>query len=158
MKHEVTFSLMFLLLITQWSQDSSFLCGCYSREEWLLQWQLIARHCHFNHALQWLHNERNAISNHQPFHCLLSRLFRGRSKKTSKLHITGLCAGNSPVTGEFPAQMASNAENVSIWWCHHVKNKGIWGHNGLTSRCWLGQLCGLLRVGLEVYLTKSGKY
>ena len=28
--------------------------------------------------------------------------------------------GNSPGTGEFPAQMASNAENVSIWWCHHV--------------------------------------
>ena len=25
------------------------------------------------------------------------------------------------VTGEFPAQMASNAENVSIWWRHHVK-------------------------------------
>ena len=28
--------------------------------------------------------------------------------------------GNSPATGEFPAQMASNAENVSIWWRHHV--------------------------------------
>ena len=27
--------------------------------------------------------------------------------------------GNSPVTGEFPAQRASNAQNVSIWWCHH---------------------------------------
>ena len=27
---------------------------------------------------------------------------------------------NSPETGEFPAQMASNAENVSIWWRHHV--------------------------------------
>ena len=25
-----------------------------------------------------------------------------------------ICAGNSPVIGEFPAQMASNAENVSI--------------------------------------------
>ena len=25
-----------------------------------------------------------------------------------------------PMTGEFPAQMASNAENVSIWWRHHV--------------------------------------
>ena len=25
-----------------------------------------------------------------------------------------------PVTGEFPAQMASNAENVSIWLRHHV--------------------------------------
>ena len=22
-------------------------------------------------------------------------------------------------TGEFPVQMASNAENVSIWWRHH---------------------------------------
>ena len=30
--------------------------------------------------------------------------------------------GNSSVTGEFPAQMASNAENVSLWWCHHVKS------------------------------------
>ena len=36
-------------------------------------------------------------------------------KKTSKLRVTGLCTGNSPVNGEFPAQMASNAENVSIW-------------------------------------------
>ena len=45
---------------------------------------------------------------------------RRRSKKTSKLRVTGLCVGNSPVTGEFPAQRASNAENVSIWWRHHV--------------------------------------
>ena len=44
---------------------------------------------------------------------------RRRSKKTSKLRITGLCEENSPVTGEFPAQMASNVENVSIWWRHH---------------------------------------
>ena len=28
--------------------------------------------------------------------------------------------GNSPVTGEFRAQRASNAETVSIWWRHHV--------------------------------------
>ena len=50
---------------------------------------------------------------------LLNRLFRHRSKKTSKLHVTGLCEGNSPVTGEVPAQRASNAENVSIWWRNH---------------------------------------
>ena len=37
-------------------------------------------------------------------------------KKTSKLHITGLCEGNSPVTGGFPSQRASNTENASIWW------------------------------------------
>ena len=41
-------------------------------------------------------------------------------KKISKLRVTGLCAGKSPGPGEFPAQMASNAENVSIWWRHHV--------------------------------------
>ena len=32
------------------------------------------------------------------------------SKKTSQVRVTGLCVGNSPGTGEFPAQMASNAE------------------------------------------------
>ena len=46
---------------------------------------------------------------------------RRRSKKTSKLRVTGLCEGNSTVTGEFPSQRASNAENVSIWWRHHVE-------------------------------------
>ena len=65
------------------------------------------------------HNERDGVSNHQHQDCLLNRLFRRRSKKTSKLCVTGLCAGNSPVTGEFPAQKASSAENVSIWWSHH---------------------------------------
>ena len=49
-----------------------------------------------------------------------SIVYSGRSKKTSKLRVTGIYAGNSPVTGEFPAQRASNAENVSIWWGHHV--------------------------------------
>ena len=72
------------------------------------------------HVLQWRHNGRDSVSNHQPKDCLLNRLFRRRSKKTSRLRVTGLCAGNSAVTGEFPAQMASNAENVSIWWRHHV--------------------------------------
>ena len=72
-----------------------------------------------NSSLQWHHNGHNGISNHQPHDCLLNRLFRRRSKKISKLRVTGLCVGNSPVTSEFPAQIASNAENVSIWWCHH---------------------------------------
>ena len=75
------------------------------------------RVCHF--SLLWRHNGRDSVSNHQPHDCLLNRLIRRRSKKTSKLRVTGLCAGNSPGTGEFPAQMASNAENVSIWWRHH---------------------------------------
>ena len=44
---------------------------------------------------------------------------RRTSKTRSKLRVTALCEGNSPVTGEFPTQRASNAENVSIWWRHH---------------------------------------
>ena len=60
------------------------------------------------------------MSDNQPHHCLLNRLFRYRSQKTSKLRVTGLCAGTSPLTGEFPSQRASNAENVSIRWRHHV--------------------------------------
>ena len=71
------------------------------------------------YALRWRQNGRDSGSNHQPYDCLLNRLFRHRSKKTPKLRVTGLCAGNSPGTREFPAQMTSNAENVSIWWRHH---------------------------------------
>ena len=79
--------------------------------------------CYASAALQWRHSERDGISNHQPHHCLLNRLLRLRSRKTSKLRATGLCEGNSPVTGEFPAQRASNTENVSIlsWWRHQME-------------------------------------
>ena len=56
------------------------------------------------------HNVDECVSNHQPHDCLLNRLFGRWSKKTSKLRVTGLCVRNSPETGEFPAQMASNAE------------------------------------------------
>ena len=70
-------------------------------------------------TLRWRHKGRDGVSNHQPHDCFLDRLFRRRSKKTSKLRVTGLCVGNSPGTGEFPSQMASNADNVFIWWRHH---------------------------------------
>ena len=52
-------------------------------------------------TLQWRHNGRDCVSNHQSYDCLLNRLFRRRSEKTSKLRVTGLCVGNSPVAGEF---------------------------------------------------------
>ena len=58
-------------------------------------------------ALEWRHNDHNGVSNHQTIDYLLKRLFGGRSIKTLKLRVTGLCEGNSPVTGEFPAQRAS---------------------------------------------------
>ena len=78
-------------------------------------------------TLQWRHNGLDSVSNHKHHHCLLKRLSRCRSKKTSKLRVTGLCAGKTLEIGEFPAQRASNAENVSIWWCHHeyTKNQSL---------------------------------
>ena len=63
-------------------------------------------------TLHWRHNGREFISNDQSYGCLLNRLFWRILKKTSKLRVTGLCKGNSPGTGEFPAQMASNADKV----------------------------------------------
>ena len=69
--------------------------------------------------LKWFHNWRDGVSNHEPHDCLLNRIFGCETKKTSKLRVTGLCGGNSPVTWEFPTQMASNAGNVSIWWSRY---------------------------------------
>ena len=54
---------------------------------------------------------------------VFSTVYLDTDQRASKLRITGLCVGNSPGTGEFPAQMASNAENVSIWWRHHELNE-----------------------------------
>ena len=60
---------------------------------------------------QWRNNERDGVSNHQPHDCLLNRLFRHRSKKTSKPRVTGLCGGihrppvNSPHKGPVTRKM-----------------------------------------------------
>ena len=59
--------------------------------------------------LQWCHKGRDGVSNHQPHDCLLNRLFRQRIHQSS-----------ASLATELPAQMASNAENVSIWWRHHI--------------------------------------
>ena len=99
------------------------------------------------YPLRWRHNERDGISNHQPRDCLLNRLFRRRSKKTSKLRVIGLCEGNSPVTGEFPAQRASNAENVSIWWRHHAV---------MSPECSMG-ICGVARLSTATALIMKNK-
>ena len=85
----------------------------------LTHFRVTTIYYHIYVSSRWRHDGHDGVSNHQPHDCLLNRLFRRRSKKTSKLRVTGLCAGNSPGTGEFPTQMANNAENVSIWWRHH---------------------------------------
>ena len=58
-------------------------------------WLMLSRHL-ISNTLHWRHNDHDGVSNHQPHGCLLNRLFRRRSRKTSKLRVTGLCVGNSP--------------------------------------------------------------
>ena len=82
-------------------------------------------------SLLWRHNERDGVSNHQPHDGLLNLLFRHRSKKTSKLRVTGLCKGNSSVTDR-----ASQEENVSIWWCHH--GEYMYMYFGDMLSCYVG--------------------
>ena len=116
------------ILVWNWSSCIKvfFYCDSHiSPRVWL-------RICHHSRirwwmvTLQWRHNEQDVVSNHQPQDCLLNSLFRRRSKKTSKLCVTGLCEGNSPVISEFHAQRASNVENVSIWWHHHKLALNRW--------------------------------
>ena len=74
-------------------------------------------------SLQWRHYECHGVS------IIYPTVLLGADHKKSMLRITGLCEGNSPMIGEFPAQRASNVENVSIWWRHHVMGSG---HLNLT--------------------------
>ena len=72
--------------------------------------------CQFNHmqcddvitrsTSQWRHNERGGVSNHR-------RLDWVPFVQAQIKEVTGLCEGNSTLTDEFPAQRASDAENVS---------------------------------------------
>ena len=79
-------------------------------------------------ALQWRHDERDGVSNNQPNDCLFSRLFRRRSKKTSKLRVTDLCEGNSPVWWWW---------GWWWWWC----DGGGVGHWGMSLTLLLGTWC-----------------
>ena len=120
--------------------------------------QCISNMCGITHSLQWRHSGSDGVSNHQTRDCFLNRLFRRRSKKTSKLRVTGLCAGNSPETGEFPAQRASNAENVSIWWRHHVFHVGCnhpHSNTAVKATAWLRNY--VLRFYMDVFTDKYHK-
>ena len=68
------------------------------------------------------------------------------SKKILKLRVTALCEGNSPVIREFPAQRASKAENVSIWWRRHDS-----GENGVP----LTSAISSIKLNMKIRLFKG---
>ena len=96
--------------------------------------------------LQWRHNGRDSVSNHQPRDCLLNRLFRRRSNNTSKLRVTGLCAVNSPVPGEFPHRWPVTRKmfpfDDAIM---HTDHGNHLSHSGLSvNASWLWQFVSIL--------------
>ena len=121
------FSFLFFFLYKIWTTISQSICeiGTWCHSFCVLDVLINQKNTIWGigtasqYTLQWRHNGSNSVSNRHPHDCFLNRLFRRRSKETSKLRVTGLCEGNSPGTGEFTAQMASCTENVSIWWRHH---------------------------------------
>ena len=121
----------------------------------------ISRKAHI--ALLGCHNEGDGVSNHQRLVCFLNRLSRFRSKKTSKLRVTGYCERNPSVTGGFPSQRASNAENVSIWCRHHGESQTIsmiqfregTGHKMIIPRCILCELWSHRYHDSGVYVAQS---
>ena len=102
-------------------------------------------------TLWWRHNDHAGVSNHQPHGCLLNRLFRRKSKKTSKPRVTGLCAGNSPGISRTNGQLRGKCFHLmtSSWSGLDLSNEGViqrvWlkvtipagNHNFLIGMIWL---------------------
>ena len=63
------------------------------------------RHHPGHQSLQWSHNECDGASNHRLLDGLLNRLLKFKSKKTSKLRVTGFVKMNSPHKGPVTREM-----------------------------------------------------
>ena len=103
----------------QSSASLAFVRGFLTLSSWKLPFACVCKS-------HWFHNG-DFIVDAMASKITSLTIFRRRSKKTSKHRVTGLCTGNSPGTGEFPAQKACNSENVFIWWRHHDERLHIDG-------------------------------
>ena len=98
-------------------------------------------------SLQWGHNERDGVPYHQRLGCLLNRLFRLYKKKNINAPCPWPLWRESTGDRWIPLTKASYAENLSIWWCHHISGLFNWS-------------CGNRMITLpttEVSLTEMGK-
>ena len=96
------------------------------------------------YALHWRHNDHGGVSNHQPHSSLLNRLFGCRSKKTSKLRIIGLCAGNSPGPVNSP-------HKGSVTW-------KMFPFDDVIMACWIGHVSLADITGTNISLKQSDTY
>ena len=101
--------------------------------------------------LHWRHNDHDGVSNHQHHGCLPNRLFGRRSKRTSQLHVTGLCAGNlpgpvnSPHKAPVTRKMFPFDDVIMTWWYNGTETISalldICGENPSVTGITKGQWC-----------------
>ena len=103
------------------------------RESMTLMWH----HCNvFKQPLQWRHNGHDSVSNHQSHDCLLNRIFKRRSKKTSKLRVTGPGSHRGPVNSPhkmpvtrkmfpFDDVIMNAVHQKIIWICHTARHQSL---------------------------------
>ena len=110
-------------IVQRWDKS---LCGAIPWQEPVVAYSLL--------ALQWRHN---GVWNHRRIDCLLNRMFRRRLKKHQGSASLALVRGNSPVTGEFPAQRLSNADS-----CEQTPaNNWLISHNFYSRKAYVNAVC-----------------
>ena len=87
-----------------------------------------------NTPLQWRHDGRDSVSNHHPHDCLRNRLFRRKSKKASKLHVTDICVGNSPHKWPVTRKMFPFDDVIMSWLLHFYAFIWSIGHHDKKER------------------------
>ena len=83
-------------------------------------------------TLLWRHNGRDGVSNNQTRDCLLNRLFRCRSKKTSKLRVTWdrwIPRTNGQLRGKCLHLITSSCTNISTDNTRDkIHHNNLWNH------------------------------
>ena len=98
------------------NSQRKFICPC-QRGIWgqTLLWELV--------SLQWRHNGRDGVSDHQPYDCSLNCIFKEQIKENSQSAASQASVREIHRWPVNSLTKTSNAKNVSIWWRHHVNGK-----------------------------------
>ena len=123
----------------------------------VLRTDTIVRTCFtdsYNMTTQWRHSKRGGVSNHRRLDCLLNRLFRRRSKKTSKPSVTDLCEGNSPVIPLTKGQQREKCFHLMTSSWNHIKRGNgkdrWWASCSVFIKVYLQNRCYLLmKISLQ---------
>ena len=106
--------------------SADYLRPFYSEYWWLLgiYWAGVCKYFHYNDVIM---GAMASQITSQPHDCVLKRLFRRRSKETSKLRVTSLCAGNSPDKMSVTRKMFPFDDVIMFSTIYVVEGMGVGG-------------------------------